>query len=310
MHIAIIMPAFNVAPFLRDAILSVRHQTHAQWSLTIVDDGSTDATAEIAAAYINDQIGDERIGLIRQQNSGVSAARNRGIAQSASPDAFLFLDGDDWLAPEALAELARTLDDSPSAIAACGRYARVAMNGATRQSASMPEGCLLEPLLTQNLFANGGHLLIRREAVECAGNFRQDLTYGEDWEYWTRLALRGEFAAARSRSPLLFVRERFGSACLSRATDPAANRAALDTIYHNPAIADRLGPARLRHLRSQAEAETAWAVGRELIRHGQFRDGQRWLSRSIGLAPSLKRVVLIGLSWWHAGPFRPYETAG
>ena len=42
--------------------------------------------------------------------------------------------------------------------------------------------------LTRNLFANGGHLLIRREAIEAAGDFREDLSYGEDWEYWTRLS--------------------------------------------------------------------------------------------------------------------------
>jgi glycosyltransferase involved in cell wall biosynthesis len=305
-RIAVIIPVFNVASFLRQAILSVLDQTHADWSLIVVDDGSTDATGQVAVSFA-----DARIRLIRQDNAGVSAARNRGIryAEALAPDAFLFLDGDDWLAPGALALLADALDSAPWAAAACGRYARVASNGAARVSAAPPDGCLLERLLTRNLFANGGHVLIRREAVQAAGEFRRDLSYGEDWEYWTRLALLGEFVAVRSRAPLLFVRERPGSAMLTHATDPAAYRPALDAIHGNPAIADRLGGSRQAHFRHRADAETAWAVGRELIRHGQRRAGQRWLGRSIYGAPSARRLMLIGVSWLRLGPFRPYQPA-
>src|ERR1700722_10403090 len=110
MHIAIIIPAFNVAAFLREALQSVLCQTHEDWSLIVVDDGSTDATAAVAASFP-----DTRIRLIRQDNAGVSTARNRGIrqAESGTPDAFLFLDGDDWLAPTALALLADALHSAP-----------------------------------------------------------------------------------------------------------------------------------------------------------------------------------------------------
>jgi len=101
LHIAVIVPAFNVAPYVRDAIVSVVEQTHRDWSMVVVDDGSTDGTTRIAA-----MVPDPRISLIRQGNAGVSAARNRGIAASAS-DACLFLDADDWLAPDALVRLWR-----------------------------------------------------------------------------------------------------------------------------------------------------------------------------------------------------------
>jgi glycosyltransferase involved in cell wall biosynthesis len=305
-RIAIVIPAFNVAPFLFNTVLSVIGQSHTDWSLMIVDDGSTDSTPEVAAA-----LPDQRIHLIRQDNAGVSAARNRGIrhARLLHPDAFLFLDGDDWLAPDALSLLADTLLAVPSAVAAVGRYARVALNGVSRLSAAPPEGCLLEHLLTRNLFANGGHLLIRREALDAIGDFRCDLSYGEDWEYWTRLALRGKFATVGSRSPVLFVRERSGSAYLSNATDPIAYLRPMEAIHQNPAIVNRIDPARLAYLRRRANAETAWSVGRELIRHGRQRDGLRWLACSVWNAPSLKRLALIGLSWCRVGPFSPYPVA-
>jgi glycosyltransferase involved in cell wall biosynthesis len=138
MHIAVIVPAFNVAPFISDCILSVLRQTHSEWSLVVVDDGSTDATAVLAGGFR-----DERIRLIRQDNAGVSAARNTGIATALSRpivvDAFLFLDGDDWLAPDALAALADTLCRTPRAVAACGRYARVTRQGTEHLSQGRPK---------------------------------------------------------------------------------------------------------------------------------------------------------------------------
>ncbi|HYZ23506.1 MAG TPA: glycosyltransferase family A protein, partial [Rhodopila sp.] len=94
MHVAVVTPAFNVAPYIADAIASVIAQTHRDWSLVVVDDGSTDPTAEVATSFR-----DPRIHILRQPNSGVSAARNRGIAEAGRSDAFLFLDADDWLAP-------------------------------------------------------------------------------------------------------------------------------------------------------------------------------------------------------------------
>jgi glycosyltransferase involved in cell wall biosynthesis len=303
-HIAVIVPAFNVAPFLRQALRSVADQTHTDWSLVVVDDGSTDGTAAVADSFQGN-----RITLIRQDNAGVSAARNRGIRHAGSPDAFLFLDGDDWLAPNALALLSDTLDVAPWAAAACARYARVGADGSAHLSPAPPDGCLLERLLVRNLFANGGHLLIRREAVAAAGDFRRDLCYGEDWEYWTRLASHGEFVAARSRHPVLFVRERAGGAYLSHATDPSAHRPAIDAIHANAALIGRLGRSRLMYLHRRAEAETAWVVGREMIRHGRRRDGQLWLGRSLRAAPSLRRLLLIALSGTRLGPFRRYRTA-
>ena len=316
MRIAVVIPAFNIGAFLPDALRSVLGQTHTDWSMVAVDDGSTDETAVVAAEF-----SDPRIRLIRQDNCGVSAARNRGIAaflddtaafSSTAPDAFLFLDGDDWLAPDALACLDAALEMAPWAAVACGRYARVDATGSSppRLAAPPPTGCLLERLLTGNLFANGGHLLIRREAIEAAGRFRTDLSYGEDWEYWTRVALLGEFVAAQSRRPVLFVRERPGGTYCSNATNPAAYRPAMAAIFSNPALTNRLGIGRMACLRQRAEAEMAWSVGRELIRQGQRRLGQHWLGRSVWTAPSPKRLALMGFSWLQSGPFRPYGTAG
>ncbi len=312
--IAVVVPAFNADAFLADTIQSVLRQTYTDWSMVIVDDGSTDATAATAA-----QFDDTRIDVIRQANAGVSAARNAGwhaaAAGPASPDAVLFLDADDWLATDALSLLAEALDAAPRAIAAVARFARVDGDQTVIAGPRPRPGDLLELLLTRNLFANGGHLLIRRSAIETAGDFRTELSYGEDWEYWTRLALLGEFVPVRSATPLLFVHERPDGAYLSRATDPDAYRPALTAIYRNCALADRLGAPRLAALALRAEAEMAWTIGRELIRNGHQMQGLGWLGRSVCTAPLPKRLVLLGLAGLGLarvgiGPFRRYPTVG
>ena len=181
MRIGIITPAYNAEPWIGRCLGSVLAQSHADWRLVVVDDGSTDDTDAAIAAF-----DDPRVRVLRQHHAGVSAARNCGITALPETDAVLFLDADDWLAPDALARLAQALETFPTAIAATGPCGFVAESAAAetrpRRIKRPPAGDLLALLLERNLFANGGHLLIRRDAIERAGRFRIDLRFGEDWE--------------------------------------------------------------------------------------------------------------------------------
>lgn len=312
MRIDIIVPAFDAAPYIGDAIRSVLAQTHRYWTMTIVDDGSTDETAAVAAIFE-----DPRIRLLRQRNAGVSAARNLGLTAS-NADAVLFLDADDWLSPDALFTLSEALREAPNAIAAVGPYRRVRDRGSNRGPKGAfggrrvwrpASGDLLESLLVRNMFANGGHLLIRRHSLETAGTFNSSLSYGEDWEYWTRLARFGSFAATHSPAPLLFVRERQDGACRGMAARPESFVPCMNAIFNAPALKSRFSPEDLARLRHRAEAENDWIVGRELIRHGQAAEGRHFLRRSVVAAPSLKRLALLAAAWLplvRIGPFRSY----
>jgi glycosyltransferase involved in cell wall biosynthesis len=307
-RIGIVTPAFDVAPYIGDAIRSVLAQTHRTWTMTIVDDGSADQTAALAAAF-----DDPRIRLIRQRNAGVSAARNRGLA-ATNAEAVLFLDADDWLSPDALSVLAATLRASPAAIAAVGPYQR-APNGKPvwpRRVSRPMSGDLLEALLVRNLFANGGHLLIRRHMLEAAGPFDASLSYGEDWEYWIRLAQLGPFAGVRPGAPLLFVRERHDSAYHNMAAQPEAFVPCMNAIFNAPELKSRMGAANLARLRRRAEAENNWVIGRELIRHGKIGEGRHFLRRAVVAAPSIRRLALftlVSLPMLRIGPFRSYPMS-
>ncbi len=304
-RIGIVTPAYNVARYIGDTVRSVLAQTHRDWTMVVVDDGSTDATAAVVGGF-----DDPRLLLVAQANAGVSAARNRGAAGLAC-DALLFLDGDDCLAPFALAVLTDALQQAPDAVAAVGAYERGG------RIVRPPSGDLLERLLVRNLFVNGGHLAIRRAAMP---QFRPDLRYGEDWECWVRLALGakpnggGAFVGVGEPRAILHVRERPSGAYLRMATDAASFVPCVAAIHENPALPLLFAPDRRADLRRRAEAEVQWTIGRELLRHRRQLEGFRWLGRSLATLPNVRRAALLAAiavlpPRWR-GPLYPYEGFG
>ena len=98
-HFSVIMPLYNKAPYVQKAVESVVGQSFSDWELIVVDDGSNDGSGAVVEG-----INDSRIHLIRQNNGGVSAARNRGVTESRA-EWICFLDADDWWEPTFLEEM-------------------------------------------------------------------------------------------------------------------------------------------------------------------------------------------------------------
>ena len=99
-HVSIITPCYNAEKFIGKAIESVRAQTLTDWEYIIVDDGSTDNSAEIVASYTESE---SRLKLIRQSNNGMCITRNNGFqACSEKSQYLLFLDADDCIEPQML----------------------------------------------------------------------------------------------------------------------------------------------------------------------------------------------------------------
>src|SRR5262249_27634313 len=118
MTVSIIIPAYNASEFLAETVASVQRQTHTDWEMIIVNDGSTDGTSALAHK-IADQ--EPRVRVVDQANAGLPGARNRGIAEIGSSSEFVFfLDSDDLIEPDALSQLVEALKNDSSAVAAHG----------------------------------------------------------------------------------------------------------------------------------------------------------------------------------------------
>jgi glycosyltransferase involved in cell wall biosynthesis len=184
--ISIIIPAYNQAAFVTACVESMLAQTHNEKEIIVVDDGSTDDTERVLAPYA------QQIHLIRQQNQGVSAARNNGFAASHGKFV-LFIDADDYADRQQLESLLRLLENNPGAGAAFSSYAYVdADNRLLRKLFLRGSRQPLKDLLSRNLqLPSTGGVLIRREVFERVGGFDTSMSPAADFDLWLRIAQFG-----------------------------------------------------------------------------------------------------------------------
>lgn len=190
--ISVIVPAHNAAPFLADAVASVRAQSFDDWEMVIVDDGSTDGTGDLGRDLAAE---DGRIKALTLERSGLSGARNAGLAATAG-DLLQFLDADDTLLPHKLRHQSQWLARRSACDVVFGRGQVVGADGQVPLRFWVPRRDYLSALLTRN-FILVNAALVRRSALERVGGFKERSTtrlpiYGcEDWDLWLRLAAAG-----------------------------------------------------------------------------------------------------------------------
>ena len=187
-RITIIIPAHDAADTLDTTLRSLAFQTMADWEAVVIDDGSTDATAEVVQRWMAE---DRRIRLLRQRQAGVCHARNAGL-EAGRADWGLFLDADDWIAPDYLKHMFAALDGAADAEVACCGYQRVTPNGALLPIQLAPE---LEhgafQVLTRNCVVAIHCVVFRRALALAVGGFDPELPVCEDWDLWLRIARTG-----------------------------------------------------------------------------------------------------------------------
>lgn len=105
--VSIVIPVYNAENYIADTIRSVEQQTYPHWEIILINDGSTDNTANTIKRFIN-----FRVQVTEQKNAGVSVARNKGL-ERASGEYIVFLDADDLLSPEFMSVRVRALDQDP-----------------------------------------------------------------------------------------------------------------------------------------------------------------------------------------------------
>ena len=298
---SIVMPAYNVEAYVGEAVESVLTQTHANWRLIVVDDGSTDRTPAVVGEFH-----DERIRLIQAAHSGVCGARNRGVAE-AEDDFLLFLDGDDRLRPDALSRLLGGLLANPDAGVAYGEAIIIDEAGHPVSSGGRPvfnrrpSGDVFRDIVRQN-FIVLGTLCVRKVCLTEAGGFREDLRVAEDWECWCRIALNRDFVYVGGE-PVLEYRHRAGSAIRKAGLDPSEALKSVEQVFGNLAAAERLGADR-EAFRRHSEASVYSFVANQRLRNRDWQAARACLLQSIRRAPGRPREwILYALAMLHWLPF-------
>src|SRR5215213_6861613 len=182
--VSVVIPCYNQAHFLGEAIESVLAQRYTNLELIVVDDGSTDNTSEVAYRY-------EEVRLIRQENKGLAGARNRGRAE-ARGEYVVFLDSDDRLLANAVEIGVRELEAHPECAFVSGRYRPISAEG---DAYAIPRQARVDgdhylALLRDNYISMPASVMYRRWVFEEVGGFDGSVDAAADWDLYLRIARR------------------------------------------------------------------------------------------------------------------------
>ncbi|WP_431065171.1 glycosyltransferase family 2 protein [Methylotuvimicrobium sp.] len=197
MNISVVIPAYNSAEFIADAVHSILKQTRPITEIIIVDDGSTDNTQQIVEALPGP------ITYVKQPNQGPSAARNTGI-KAANSEWIAFLDADDQWTSDKIDKQLKLLRKIPELVLIAGDMAEIDKSGQLITESVLDKHHLLNKfqaiqdraipnalaeLVTKN-FIPTGTVLVNKSALLEAGLFNQTIRFGEDLELWAKIAAK------------------------------------------------------------------------------------------------------------------------
>jgi len=307
MRIDVVIPVHNSRRYLGETLRSVLAQTRPADRVIVVDDGSTDGSADIIAAFAASA---PAIRALRQANRGPSAARNAGLGV-ADAELIAFCDADDVWTPEKLERqlaLFARANDPQLGVVYCnhdrmdedGKPIDVIANVEARH-----RGWIHDVLLTANLVAGSASgVMARRDALRACGGFDEGLTAAEDWDLWLRLAKTWRFDFCEE--VLVHLRHHSGSAQRDAARMLAGDIKMLNKHAAEIAGEPRAIAAARRNLssrikatwraRSMGEALAQWdALASPAIRAAVFADD---------------RAIIRGLAgFWADRDTRPAERA-
>jgi glycosyltransferase involved in cell wall biosynthesis len=213
MKVSVVVPLYNKAAYIRRTLDSILAQTHSDFEIIVVDDGSTDDGPQVVRQY-----SDPRIRLVSQENRGLAAARNRGVAESQT-EWVAFLDADDeWL--ETFLERTVAVTQSHPSVSVVFANVRTAESGDVYLPATAGVQLVSDYLRfhVENGFAGISPcaVLIRKENLLNAGGFPEGVRFGEDIDTWVRLAWTSCEMACLGEPLALYHTDAGGRLCSQR----------------------------------------------------------------------------------------------
>lgn len=215
--VSIVLPSYNHARYVRQGLASIIAQTHPNWELVVVDDGSTDDSVAVITAFLDrlDEAVRARIRLVVKPNGGASSALNRGFEET-SGTLVCALASDDWYAPDKLARQVALFETGPAnlGLVHSNCYDVDADGHVLGEGGPLTPsvGDCFESIVMLRTQVTAPTSMYRREAMERAGGFDESLV-AEDVDFFARVAHAG-YAFAYDPTPLLYKRHGVGNLTL------------------------------------------------------------------------------------------------
>ncbi|MDR2489690.1 MAG: glycosyltransferase [Desulfovibrio sp.] len=182
-HISVCLPVYNAQAFLSCAVESILGQSYPHFELLVVDDGSTDASAEILARYAAH---DERVKVFSQQNSGLVVSLNRLLHEAKAP-LIARMDADDVALPDRFAKQIEVMQARPELAALGGSLITIDQDGTPGARIRYPQGADLRRYARYASPVAHPAVMMRTDLVKRAGGYRQYYRHCEDYDLWLRL---------------------------------------------------------------------------------------------------------------------------
>lgn len=270
--VSLITPTYNQGEFLTETIESVLAQTHPAIDYLVIDDGSTDSTAEVLAHYAS------RVRSERQDNIGQAATLNRGW-NKANGKYLSYLSSDDLLYPDAIAHAVEILDCDPSIVCVFPNADYIDPKGRNlRRQICRPFDH--EAMLVRQVCWIGPGAVFRADQYHAIGGWRPDLHISPDLEFWLRLGLRGKFHFIPETLAAFRLHRR--STTFSRASESQAREylSVLDLFFARDDV-----PPTMAALHNLAYGNANYLIALLMLRDGRVSLGVRYWREARRLAP-------------------------
>jgi len=307
--VSVVMPAYNYGHFIGATIASLQAQTFPDWECVVVDDGSTDNTAEVVAHIAQ---ADGRVKFVQQQNRRQAAARNNGLTR-INGKYVQFLDADDLLEPRKFERQVEYLESHDEVDVVYGdtrfflterpdelRYTMYGENKPWQPKLCGPGSSMLLPLIRHNSVIICAPLT-RRALIERVGQFDEELPPLEDWHFWIRCALAGaNFQFEDFAGTLSLVRSHQLSSSKDRfrwtTAEVKLRRKLLALIARDreaerlnaQLLAEAVGTLGAQQVLSGRRVRGACYLGKAAVFDRKFRQRMKWLACALA-APLVSR---------------------
>lgn len=282
--VSVIIPAYNAERFIGQTIESVFAQTFQDFEIIVIDDGSTDKTAEIVESF--------DVQCIRRTNGGVSNARNAGM-EKAKGKYIAFLDADDLWEVTKLEKQVSVLDANEYIGLCYTAIERVDENGQSlyyNEVSDYPDDT--EALLLYScIIPNPSTAMMRRNLFEQFGGFDLNFTNYEDWEYWLRLSLQTRFAPVNEY--LVKYRMVKGSASCNPQAVERDLKLILEKFFTTPGLKEKY-----RRLQGRSFSNNWMIVAGDYLHAGNKLSSIRCVWRALRFYPrNIARPLGLPLRW-------------